>query len=1009
MSSDFRNDPPRLQLRTKDNLEGKNPVVARSGMRTGVGTSSFNDTSTIIFSAITQGTFPQILPVNSQYISTSYITGSLTVRKSVSDGLINFYNATPGFGPFIEKSHFEQSQDPFFLTSSDDRFDEKLRDKVAIRIDISTGEDALFTRASNKRLSSLGLGGSLSGSNVSGFSYFNFINKKWEMIGLTDPETGAAMHFDNTVDSSSSIVVSGTNNYLSQFVSYDGSWVTSSISTLLAESASVLNARKLIGTPTVTNFAPFANWYHATASQTLKLSNYIKQPFLLEKVTVQLPIKAERKSNDTALSASINFSVPQNDFVFFMYRQEQNYFVTNSLNTTNDYTLYGIVRSPNRSKVWATGSMRYLICSGVMTFYNSTASVAYPLTASTPDSYPPVVWYPLNTPAFQYNWGKTSSDNLIAANAANYTGSVTLNIPVAVASPMMINESRFFSSFATSSAVAKLTHYWPGGTSCLPFGKNNLSGKQVSVHPQSQYENSGYSQVWGSQFKAQGASINDPAFGLGTYEWYVNSSNSPDFNSAKKKAKIEKFDERVSKKLGNSKYVTTVSGVMSYIQSEVCSYLLLPGDELIFGMDAALGRPPLRYTTADLVTSEITSIQHITGTSLTITTGDATVVLYGSYIKDGKATPASHSQFLTSENISEVIAEDICDQYDLVSREHQVGTTNDLIIVGDINSYAIGNFYSAKYRHVYGSDATLTKQGQSYYIMNNAYEGGSSAFSLANASVIYERRKGRKMSLISFNEVIYDSLVPDPGDYITSMGGIVTGSYLFNTTHVHVTDLPKFGKMYKFPGALSTTYGLLEPILESNSVIKPYPFISNPGRAYKPENAYLILTASNAPFGGPEFIISNQDTLKIMLFTRGWSSNIFKIQENQTLEITGEATYKNNLTGSSQLKYGLYSCLPVQTKQIYRCDKFGQFRDLLEGRKFMTSYDPIGLANDGSYNNHPGKKDGPVEIKFWNRTENNFSSSPSDSYLSGSSNRSAYATSSMPYIDGVYYNWGTVL
>lgn len=1041
MSSDFRSIPPRLQIRERDNLEGKNPTVARSGMRTGVFTSSFDDTSIIIFDTITKGTFPQMLPVNSQYVSESYITGTMSVRKGVSDSLINFHRSTPGFGPFIENSHFEQSQDAFFLTSSDDSiFDEKLRDKVAIRIDISAAESHIFTKSPKKVYNTYDPGGRFYNTDITGFSYFNFARKKWEMIGLTDPETGGNLHFDTRAKTSTvgnSPIVSGTNHNPMQFVGYDGSWTATAVS----QSDSAYNARKLIGSPTVTNFAPFANIYHATESQTLQISDYISKPFLLEKIVVNLPITAGRASDNPALSGSSNYARAQDDYVFFMYRQEQSYFVTKSNGGA-------ISRHINRAKQeWATGSMRYIVCSGVMTFYNNLQSIASASNGNTPASETgmvvPIEWTPVNTPAFMHNFNVNSS-NTTASNAASYTGSVQLNITPAVASPYMLTNYAIEDSASDIDQLdspSYITHYWPGGTSCLPFGPQaanvtnaaGISGKAFSTYPGDTLETV-YGWLWASEWKVLKSTFVDEEFAVGTnstYKWY--GAVSPNFKEAKQN-QIEKLDQRTIRPLGGQQYgQTAVSGTSVAEQSSKTGYLLLPGDSFVIGIEAALGRPALRTLTSNAYQYGNRK-SSITGSTLTVGNTQATITLYGSYIKDGKVAQQYGNQFLTSDSISETIGEDIGDQFIIFPREQWIGSYTDNVFSGTFD-----NSVTLKpSREILFSDTTFAKivrlggsiTNFNTITQNYQYPGWPGLNNYSNITVIFPRRQQGKLNLFSSSEILYDSIVPNVEEYMITLGAVQTSSYVLSSSapagYHSVESAGLNGKFFKFPStgfggttvtAQGNTYtpSIIAPAINERDVgyTNPYPFKTNPERRLADKEIYLICTGamssnplalSNTDYF--EWVVVNQDLVREILFTRG---NVFTSTANGWNSANDTIRRQSYLSGSTQTKYGISSVKKQYAKQIYRHDRYGQFRDMLEGRKFTTFYDISTKTKDSKKSGVTGKINGPVTIRFWNREDENFSYSPSDSYLSGSSNRSIYATSSMPYVDGEYYNWGTVL
>ena len=136
--------------------------------------------------------------------------------------------------------------------------------------------------------------GSFQGQQFTGFCYYNFDRGMWEDIGLTDPATGESILFDYAAEiidyglpatvnglsgSYPSLISSGTNNWPAQF---SAPWNLTYGEDTGGEIAFVQN-----GLPTFSNFAPFKTTYHATSSQSLKMSNYIQHPMLLEKIVVE--------------------------------------------------------------------------------------------------------------------------------------------------------------------------------------------------------------------------------------------------------------------------------------------------------------------------------------------------------------------------------------------------------------------------------------------------------------------------------------------------------------------------------------------------------------------------------------------------------------------------------------------------------------------------------------------------------------------------------------------------
>lgn len=86
-------------------------------------------------------------------------------------------------------------------------------------------------------------------------------------------------------------------------------------------------------------------------------------------------------------------------------------------------------------------------------------------------------------------------------------------------------------------------------------------------------------------------------------------------------------------------------------------------------------------------------------------------------------------------------------------------------------------------------------------------------------------------------------------------------------------------------------------------------------------------------------------------------------------------------------KYGIYNAFPYYSNCVFRTNRFGQFRDMLEQRQYTKFFDPDGFNPLGKKNNKIGSKDSPVNIKF----------------VSGSD---AYVTASLPTLNtrdsGIY-------
>lgn len=98
-------------------------------------------------------------------------------------------------------------------------------------------------------------------------------------------------------------------------------------------------------------------------------------------------------------------------------------------------------------------------------------------------------------------------------------------------------------------------------------------------------------------------------------------------------------------------------------------------------------------------------------------------------------------------------------------------------------------------------------------------------------------------------------------------------------------------------------------------------------------------------------------------------------------------------------KYGVFNAAPVTTSAVWRRNRYGQFRDMLEQRLDSKFYDTVGVAADGT-DSSPGARVGAVRVRFV-EPRSNIVTSPSRTW---SSNLNYEVTSSLPYFDGAVRN-----
>ena len=1079
MSSSILNESPRLQIRNRDNFPGSTPTVINSfgDGRTGVRTIHFNDQNTVIFKTSDNVSYPHVLDETSAYLSASSLsrTGSSIVTsgaivKGVSDTtLVNLYDVAATPGPFIEDGLFEQVETDFFLTGTSPSilpgFDSPLSSKTIIRIDLSTNEEQILTRYADGRGSVQDPGGRFLGQNFTGFCYYNFDLKRWEQKGLEDPGTGGSDHFDYAVERDAGLdessVISGTGNFPLQFIPDPGH------DRRLDSYSPVVTQLEYdrIGTPTVSCFGPFANQYHATSSQTIKLKDYIQHPFLLEKAVVHLPIEAEKGAAD--FFEDFNFIVNQDNYVFFIYRQERNILGSNKIvgipetgYPIGDVKFLSTGNYKNDSPLQITSSLRSIVLSASIAFYNATASFeqasfGFPGRGSA-DVY---TFSPSNTPAFEYDWGIDPFATGVSSRSVlgQFTGSVTLEALPAVASAQTLGHFRVprATTPIDTKDITRIWNYWPGGTTVYPFGPEEAHGKWYIED-----------NLWnGISQTAKGTFIfgREPVglnieFGYPTFNAYSdpNSVGTLSFKDIKGgQLPIEKPDPRVQKIFGGKSNGISRSGInITYEaeQSAISPYLLFPDDELVIGFDAGLGI--------------VDGMRHcnMTGSLLKIKPGQARLTLYGSLVKGTEEFHQGINQELTSDSVIEYLHFDNVpvDQFEIFSRENYGRGGSQRVFAGNISSNDNDDLFDSSLRAVgarrviandtsYGNIAKRriylysppidfrSKVILRYdWLLRGFVETGDDQPTkpltrdrLFNKGVIIPRKKYRQMAINSLNERYYDTLLPSVADYLIEGGYESVGAYIRNEGFAYYY---RSGSEFGNPTLLKYDSGEVSPvrsepiagnrILEYGSDSLPIgPFAKNPQRFTEQPTSFIIMSATfdGTPAGTSpwpayqESLVTNQIAVQYLAFTRGYRSGLYWTVGYRGYDVYDrdeDLTNRNwklhhSLTGSQGYKYGIQGILPKYSSVIFRPNRYGQFRDMLEQRKYGTFFDEIGISPDGQLTGKTGLRDGPISVRFKSPSEQGFVSG-SDPGILGSSNRSTSATSSLPYDDGKFSNWSSV-
>lgn len=637
MSSKILNTSPLPQLNDTDCKPNSYPEILRSG-----DSKRFGDTQVIYDDSKIQLSTKQVvlMPFNTtekDAISTNFSTGTITLTKtpSLSSQFLTKFDKNQAISPYDESksvaSFFTAEQDTGTQESVYPGFDSPISSKVAIIIDLtSTTEKKVFKMLSTRAVDTNGLFYNSSGT---GFLYYNFDTGEWDDIGLKDPATGTTTGYDFMMNRTAGVdLINGKNNeYMCQFMP--------SPSVALSRQLSKVGALKSIGydkigTPTAFFGAPNSPRYHANEKQAIKLSNYIKHPFVLEKAYLELPTIGTRIQNGGTPYPRGFFRDIVN-YVFFMYKQNRTGGVTKD--TVSD----------------VSSSIRSLVFNGSFCYYNSAS-----ISAGVGPQHE-------HGAAFDHAMGtSTFGTSTLVGNVSMFMTPKIYNEQLTGLTPLPITNQL---PPVSSGETVNIQHFWTGGTKGY-----NVSGTLSQVGTVANRAINSYTGVdskSSQQIALRDLKVDIDPRTLRSSVWssdndvrinnYYTASNGPPIQ-----------------------FYQCTEGTENYRESP---YILFPSDELIFGIDA--GQTSVSsYATILPTTSQDQNALQITGSYLTIPTSPAKIILYGSLILQNKELLLSLNQNLTSNAVHEDLHEVIVDQFEISERNVYSGSYLDGYYTGSMTS-----------------------------------------------------------------------------------------------------------------------------------------------------------------------------------------------------------------------------------------------------------------------------------------------------------------------------------
>ena len=449
----------------------------------------------------------------------------------------------------------------------------------------------------------------------------------------------------------------------------------------------------------------------------------------------------------------------------------------------------------------------------------------------------------------------------------------------------------------------------------------------------------------------------------------------------------------------------------------------------------------------------------MSGSYLKIERGPATLTLFGSEVQNDHERLFELNQPLTSDAIHEALHFDnpVLDQFMIEDRSLYSGSYVDNMNMGFIlaRSGTIDGgwtdgfnipFTMPRGRHgtvlggmgndrrkisdfffspvvVAGSAATVGRQAQSPAMDPNGFRfwNNNLIFTYRSTS-----RQQRMTTLIDFGERYFDTVMPNIQDYcerskfITyNMHGIPT---VFSqiagakARYVESSSMTSWN-LYAWPYATEVPRQISQRVY----------LFGNVPSGYADSSAQFSNTTNDnlaGVFAGWFLTSSIVDTIldpvacNAILFRKGYSFGLGTTQKTGpgAASLTqyfirmryGGADQAPRLSGSFVFQtgqahghaYGIQNVRPQYTKAVFRSDRYGQFRDMMEQRRdgkfWETPGDGKMIGKDGY-----GENIGVIQDYFVDATDGLTLVNP---YSTNCSNMDNESTSSMPYVDGVANN-----
>jgi hypothetical protein len=804
-----------------------------------------------------------------------------------------------------------------------------------------------------------------------------------------------------------------------------------------------------IGCPTIAGQAPEGIIYAATGSHLLKMSDYITSPFILEKAVIEIPVIVQRSrggvANPNIESRFFESCRDIDNYMFFIYRQRSSTGNVDSVeyikNSKRMLVCSGAAAFYNSNAF--SGRVPELIRSKGLP-HTPSFSHDFQIASGTSPGGP----LPPLTHAFT---GTIRIEMIPSVGNQQFAGGS--RFPLAGPNYLTPLNGGGSSVCEDGVRSIVTQDYWPGGTLTLstsysassngqPNGASNpyvfgTCPKDLQVgYGATLSSPAQYYDKFQRRFKVHNNIFSIDERPLRAQLGMHTTSSMLDFISGTAKFKTSTgflgYTNKSDPAGGDRGHQIGFGGLPSATQSP---YVLLPGDTLVLGLDAGVSMLPSSgssmvnciadgvdvgvdlgfYKAANDIATEVFGT--MSGSLMKIRQEDASLTLFGSLCRENRELMFETNQNLTSDAIHEAVGcNRVTDQFMIEPRMAHSASYIDRYIGGvfknseGLPSNGWGTVTAFQNTlATYDASADPSGMGQNFVrrtvgCFSKNWKGlsRSNPATLASYSPIGDSFTGTPVywklyasnaenDYISVDEynVSRAPWLTDESSYIRSFQRFV--SFKDSTERYYDSIMPDIVTLASRSESLSVETVSSGAFRIRASVTKPYnfswPYFGNPKR-YTSQNFYLRVTPTFKGSSGKEYYDFRSDyqtkLVNTTLFQVGWDYRSY-----DPTSVSTQYGFVHPSSGAHGPLYGIISPMPMNTKAVFRHDRYGQFRDLLEQRKYSRFL----KSSDGK---PASVEDGPVSIKFVSSLDGSSEVSP---FSTDSINCSTHATSSAPFSD----------